>query len=100
MTEAAGLVNEAVVSMREVQAFSLQPYLAEEMSTLLNKPLKIQQDLAIKAGASFGFVQGAFFGFYALSFWWGGKVITNEDNVTFENFTKCLFALAFSAMGR
>jgi len=99
MIEAGGMMNEAVTNMREVQAFALQPKMAAVMSELLEKPLRIQKGLAMKGGLSFGFVQAAFFGFYAVAFWWGGKVITNDENVSFENFMKCLFALAFAAMG-
>lgn len=99
MVESSGMVNEAVGAMREVQAFQLQPEMFASLSILLEKPLAIQKDLALKGGLSFGFVQAAFFGFYAVAFWWGGVVITEDPSVTFENFMKCLFSLAFAAMG-
>jgi hypothetical protein len=57
--------------------------------------------IGLKNGAVGGFLVGfgqfSMFGFYALSFWYGGKLIS-DGKLEFVDVMKCLFAIMLSAM--
>ena len=50
------------------------------------------------AGLGFSFNNLVMFGFYALTFWYGGKLVS-EGELLFGDMMKAIFALAFAAQG-
>ena len=93
-----GEFNEAVHGIREVHAFSLYPLAEQSYATLLKMPFKNAQRTAAAMGGTMGMSQLITFGFYALCFWYGGKLI-DDGEMNFYEFMKGLFVLAFAGSG-
>ena len=96
--DSSGVMAEAIDAMREVKAYGLHSYIKDAYVELLEDPLKEEKKAAVIGGLCFGFTQLTIFGFYALAFWYGGKLITDGDT-TYPDFLRGLFGLAFAAGG-
>jgi len=99
LTEAAGVVTECVVGIKEVQAFEgLRSAAITSYDNLLKQPLKLARTTSAFGGAAFGLSQFITFGFYALAFWYGGQLI-DRGELAFGAFMRGMFVLGFAASG-
>jgi len=95
----AGQFGEYVQGIREVQSFSLESYITENLSDLLeDKIVSNGKKAALFRGLSAGSVQIIQLGVYALLFW-VGALLLDRGSVNYESFMLVLWVLAFGASG-
>ena len=98
LNESAQIVNESVLSAKEIQAFGLQNVVHKFYTDLLKIPTKARKKSAFATGMSMGLVQFVTFSFYAGAFYYGGWLVENKY-IKFDGFMKALFVMAFMASG-
>jgi len=95
---AAQVANESIVGSRTVFAFNIQKYQLDRYDDLLSGPAKADAKKAAVSGFFIGFSQFVTFAAFALSFWYGAKMV-GEGRLDFTNLLRCSFALLLGAMG-
>jgi ATP-binding cassette subfamily B (MDR/TAP) protein 1 len=97
--EISGLFGEYVQGIREVQSFSLEGFITEGASAMLDaKILAHSRKAAIGRGVSAMGVQVIQLGVYALAFWVGAKML-DGDLIDYETFNMVLWSMGFGASG-
>jgi len=97
--EAANQVaTEAIFNIRTIAAFTHEDSVLQQFTTKMTEP----HGIGIKSNTLRGFLSGLgqffLFSSYCLSFWYGGKLIT-EGEYTFVNVLKVFMAIVMCAMG-
>jgi ATP-binding cassette subfamily B (MDR/TAP) protein 1 len=91
-------VKEAVMNAHTVQAFNL----AEQQTELYKQSLQESQAHKVRAGVAaafaFGIQQFAFYGIFALTYWYGARLMTHGD-VTVYDILVASLAILMGAMG-
>ena len=98
LRESVGDFTECVMGIREMHAFRLYEAAAASYERLMRAPLRVAIKSDFATAFAMGMSQFITFGFYALTFWYGGKLI-DDGELDFYNFMKGLFVLAFAASG-
>jgi len=99
MMKSTAILHETVNGIREVQAFGLESMIAREIKTSLFETIgPASRTASVLKGTMMGAVQAIQFLVYAFAFWFGGEMIAN-GRISFEDFTKALWAMAFAASG-
>jgi ATP-binding cassette subfamily B (MDR/TAP) protein 1 len=93
-----GVVTESLLNIRTVAAFNL----AGRQSEMFRVKSAVDEARGIRvgfiAGIVFGFSQFAFYGVFALAFWYGGKLIQNGE-ATFRDVLIAAMSVLMGAMG-
>ena len=105
---------EAIMNIRTVYAFTREDFVFENYKEKMSKPAKVQMVNAhikyfeqflvffnlwiLNRGLLLGLGQLVLFGSYTLSFWYGGKLITDGE-YNFEQVLKVFMAVIMMAMG-
>ncbi|CAI5507823.1 unnamed protein product [Closterium sp. Naga37s-1] len=95
--EASRVANDAVGAMRTVAAFGAEQRVQELYNERCSTPIRAGIRKAHVSGAGLAFGQFAIFAVYALSFWFGGKLV-EWGYATFTDVFQVFFAIAMSAM--
>lgn len=99
LTSSTDVLHEAVNSMREVQSFSLEDRVLDDVrSAIIDVLGPISRKAAVTKGFMMGMIQFIQFIVYALAFWFGGEMV-ELGRIDFEDFNKSLWAMAFAASG-
>ena len=81
------------------QAFALENMIAVDIKVRIFDTIgPSSRKAAMAKGFMMGLIQAVTFCVYAVAFWAGGELI-ESGNITFENFNKALWAMAFAASG-
>lgn len=92
------IAAEALNNVRTVASFNLGAAKALQYRAVLDQRAGSQRVKAVIAGVAFGFSQFTFFAVFALSFWYGGKLITKGE-ADFEGVMITATAVLMGAMG-
>jgi len=99
MTKSTNTLHETITGIREVQAFSMENMIVRDIKISLFDTIgPSSRKAAITKGFMMGIVQAVTFLVYAVAFWFGGEMIEAE-RITFADFNKALWAMAFAASG-
>lgn len=99
LSNCSNILNETINGIREVQAFALEGDIAKQIETKINETVgPASKKSSIAKGVMMGLIQLIQFSVYAFAFWFGGQMI-EKDRVTFGEFNKALWAMAFAASG-
>uniref|UniRef100_A0A7S1NMY1 Bile salt export pump n=1 Tax=Eutreptiella gymnastica TaxID=73025 RepID=A0A7S1NMY1_9EUGL len=97
--DAAGQVAaESISGCRTVFAFNLQDSQVARYDTFLNGPLQQALKKAVIGGFFFGLSQFVIFGSFALSYWYGGQLVS-QGEMGMSEVLKCSLAVLMGAMG-
>jgi len=99
LSQSTDKLHEAVSGIREVQSFSLHTIVTEDIEGRINNTISpASRKTAFIKGVMMGMIQLIQFLVYAFAFWFGGKMI-EIDRITFDDFNRALWAMAFAASG-
>jgi len=99
LSQSTDKLHETVSAIREVQAFSLQSIVVDDIEKRIHETISpASRKAAVVKGVMMGMIQLIQFLVYAMAFWAGGKLIEGGQ-VTFEDFSQALWAMAFAASG-
>lgn len=99
LSQSTDKLHEAVSAIREVQSFSLQGIVIDDIEDRIDNTISpASRKAALVKGVMMGAIQLIQFLVYALAFWAGGMLIEN-GRITFEDFNQSLWAMAFAASG-
>jgi len=99
MTKSTNTLHESINGIREVQAFSLETMvIAKIKSSIFDTIGPESRKAAITKGMMMGMAQAVMFLVYALAFYFGGEMV-DAGRITFADFNKALWAMAFAASG-
>lgn len=92
-------LHETVNGIREVQSFSLQRVVLDDIEEKIRDSIvPASRKAAITKGVMMGMIQLIQFSVYALAFWAGGELV-GKGAITFDSFMRALWAMAFAASG-
>eukprot|EP01069_Polyplicarium_translucidae_P002866 Polyplicarium_translucidae@DN2151_c0_g1_i4.p1 len=92
------VMHEAISNTTVVAAFNLQSKMGKKYHDKVTEEFNVGVRKAFKFGLFFGWSQFAQYGAMALSFWYGGRLIT-EEKVDLKQMLQAIFALMMAAMG-
>mmetsp|Transcript_13835 Transcript_13835/g.23609 ORF Transcript_13835/g.23609 Transcript_13835/m.23609 type:complete len:1415 (+) Transcript_13835:1379-5623(+) len=95
--EAGRIASEAADNVRTVTSLGLGRYFCELYREELKGPAKNARKESIVSGVVFGFSEFMQFAIWALSFWYGGKLVSNSE-CDFLGVMQAISALLFAAM--
>lgn len=99
LSKSTDKLHETVYAIREVQSYSLQKLFIDDIENRIKKTIiPASQKSAIGKGVMMGMIQLIQFFVYAFAFWFGSHMI-KTGRISFEDFNKALWAMAFSASG-
>ena len=99
MEKTQAALSETVNNIKEVQAYALESHVSDGINRSIKETVtKASTKQAILKGLMMGMIQLVQFSVYAFAFWVGGQLIVNGD-ITFEDFNKSMWAMAFAASG-
>jgi ATP-binding cassette subfamily B (MDR/TAP) protein 1 len=90
--------NEGIAALRTVHSYNMQNKVVRIYSSMLKGPARRSKRNSLNSGLAFGAGQCILFLFYALAFWYGGRLIVNGD-LTATEMLKAFFALLLASMG-
>eukprot|EP00742_Colponemidia_sp_Colp-10_P003632 GILJ01003866.1.p1 GENE.GILJ01003866.1~~GILJ01003866.1.p1 ORF type:complete len:1310 (-),score=238.99 GILJ01003866.1:288-4217(-) len=96
--QAGKVAGEAVTNARTVAAFGNEDKVLELYSEKMVLPTRTGIKRARVSGFFFGLSQFCLFGVYGLTFWYGGKLVS-EGDLSFRDMFRCLMAVILSATG-
>ena len=79
LRESVGDFTECVMGIREMHAFRLYEAAAASYERLMRAPLRVAIKSDFATAFAMGMSQFITFGFYALTFWYGGKLIDDGE---------------------
>jgi len=97
LEKAADTLSESVNGIRTVAAFNMQNSVRQLYFDQLQGPLKLAIRKGFSGGIGFGFSQGVLFFAYALTIWYGSRLIA-EGSINFQEFNQSLFGILMTAM--
>jgi ATP-binding cassette subfamily B (MDR/TAP) protein 1 len=95
--EATQVASESIQNMRTVASFTLETQVTTRYRAKLQAPIKLGLKKENLSGFLTGLGEGLMFISYFISFWYGGKLISDGD-MSFEDVMKVLMAIMLSAM--
>ena len=99
LSQSTNKLHEAVTGIREVQSFALHSIVTDDIEGRINNTISpASRKASVLKGIGMGMIQLIQFLVYAFAFWFGGQMIEKE-RITFEDFNKALWAMAFAASG-
>ena len=99
LSQSTDKLHETVSAIREVQSFSLQRIVIDDIEERINETISpASRKAAVVKGTMMGMIQLITFLVYAFAFWVGGKLV-DGGSITFEDFNQALWAMAFAASG-
>ena len=99
LSKSTDKLHETVSAIREVQSFSLQHIVIDDIENRINETISpASRRAAIVKGIMMGMIQLIQFLVYAMAFWAGGKLI-ESGRIAFDDFNQALWAMAFAATG-
>lgn len=93
---AAHTMSEAVMGIRTVAAFNMQEPVRKLYLQQLLGPLKKAQTKGFSAGAGYGFSQAVQFFCFALTLWYGSRLVTSGE-ITFRDLNQAMFGIFMCA---
>ncbi|KAL2653499.1 hypothetical protein R1flu_021627 [Riccia fluitans] len=93
--EASQVASEAVVHHRTITAYSAQDKIMSLFEAMQVKPRRESKRRSYIAGVGLGAAVFATYCMWALDFWWGGRLVKQEE-VSFGDMFKCFFILVAS----
>ena len=91
------LCGESLTNIRTVHAFTSETAVLDQLEALLGDEVEYGKRTAQKAALGYGLSQLAVFLVYALSFWYGGKLI-EDGEMSVSDMMVVLFALVMTFM--
>eukprot|EP01055_Gregarina_sp_Pseudo9_P000372 Gregarina_sp_Pseudo_9__371@NODE_123_length_4124_cov_11_292044_g115_i0_p1_GENE_NODE_123_length_4124_cov_11_292044_g115_i0NODE_123_length_4124_cov_11_292044_g115_i0_p1_ORF_typecomplete_len1300_score320_30ABC_membrane/PF00664_23/5_1e50ABC_membrane/PF00664_23/5e50ABC_tran/PF00005_27/1_3e43ABC_tran/PF00005_27/8_6e41SMC_N/PF02463_19/84SMC_N/PF02463_19/1_8e05SMC_N/PF02463_19/2_1e02SMC_N/PF02463_19/1e06AAA_21/PF13304_6/1_7e05AAA_21/PF13304_6/0_00042AAA/PF00004_29/0_0013AAA/PF00004_29/3_5e05AAA_15/PF1317 len=99
VTETTGyILNEVILNLRTVAAYTLEGHMNAKYSKLVNASYKKGKKKAWLLGAAWGFSQLMQYLVQALCLWYGSRLATKEG-LSMEHMMQSIFALMMAAMG-
>ncbi|XP_063900759.1 ATP-dependent translocase ABCB1-like isoform X1 [Zophobas morio] len=95
--EAGKLANEAVDNIRTVASLSVGYHFLERYTEKLNQPASDNRKKTQVAAISFAFTEFSTFAIWALSFWYGTRLVT-EGHCQFKEMMKSITSIVFGAL--
>ncbi|EFJ12488.1 ATP-binding cassette transporter [Selaginella moellendorffii] len=96
--DATKVANDAVSSIRTVASYCME----QKMVRLYTQKCEVTSKSGIRngmvSGAALGFSNFVLYGSYALSFWYGARLV-EEGKTTFQKVFRVFFAITMSALG-
>jgi ABC-type multidrug transport system fused ATPase/permease subunit len=96
--QAAQVASEAVQNMRTVRSLNGEREVIASYEKLSSRKIEIDQRKSWSNGLIFGFSMCSLFLPYALGYWYGGKLVAN-DELDIQAMTQALIGLLLGAMG-
>jgi len=93
-----GVVAESLGNVRTVMAFNISQRQCDTYATVLDADQERGKKVGIIAAIVFGISQFTFYGTFALSFWYGGKLMANGE-ADFTDVMIASMAVLMGAMG-
>lgn len=89
---------DSIQALRTVQSYNLQARVVAAYNRLLVKPCRRSLYHAISSGVALGVGQGTMLWVYALSFWYGGKLVERGE-MDLESTLKVFLSFLLATMG-
>lgn len=96
--DASRVANDAISSIRTVSSFCAEEKVVNLYEEKCQKPLKSGIRQGYVSGTGLAFSNFVLFACYALSFWFGARLV-QQNKTTFGDVFKVFFAITFSALG-
>jgi ATP-binding cassette subfamily B (MDR/TAP) protein 1 len=96
--DASRVANDAISSIRTVSSFCAEEKVVNLYNEKCQKPLQSGIRQGYISGTGLGFSNFVLFACYALSFWFGSKLV-DQGKTSFGDVFKVFFAIAMSAIG-
>lgn len=97
LEKASHTLSESVAGVRTVAAFNMQPSVQKLYYEQLKGPLALSMRKGVVGGLGFGFSQAVMFFAYALTFWYGSRLV-NDGTISFRDLNQALFGILMTAM--
>ena len=94
---AASTMSEAVNGVRTVAAFNMQGSIIALYKEQLKGPLNKAVKRSMAAGLGFGFSQGMMYFAYALTLWYGSRLVA-DGTISFKDLNQSMFGILMTAM--
>jgi ATP-binding cassette, subfamily B (MDR/TAP), member 1 len=99
LSQSTNKLHEAVSGIREVQSFSLQNIVVDDIEGRIHETISpASRKAAVIKGVMMGMIQLIQFLVYAFAFWFGGQMVS-KGRIEFDDFMQALWAMAFAASG-
>lgn len=99
LSKSTDKLHEAVSGIREVQSFSLEGIVTDDIEGRINETISpASRKAAVLKGVMMGMIQLIQFLVYGFAFWFGGRLI-ERGSIEFADFNQALWAMAFAASG-
>ncbi|CAG8589114.1 1899_t:CDS:10 [Acaulospora morrowiae] len=95
--ESGQIVQQSVSNIRTIASLTREDTFKDLYKTSIRKPHRISLKGSIISSIGFGLSQGAMFFVYALAFWYGERLIENQE-YNMKQMMKVLFAIVFSSI--
>eukprot|EP00045_Choanoeca_perplexa_P017639 m.260542 g.260542 ORF g.260542 m.260542 type:complete len:1285 (+) comp17591_c0_seq13:3177-7031(+) len=89
--------SQAIEHVRDVAALGRLEAFVDDYFHTLDYPTRVTKRRAHVQGLTFGFSEASLFAIWALSFWWGARVV-DDGHCSFEDMFKAQFAIVFMGM--
>jgi ATP-binding cassette subfamily B (MDR/TAP) protein 1 len=96
--DASRVANDAISSIRTVSSFCAEEKVVNLYTEKCKRPLKSGIQQGYISGTGLAFSNFVLFACYALSFWYGSKLV-QQGQTTFGDVFRVFFAITMSAMG-
>ena len=97
LEKAAHTLTESVSGVRTVSAFNMQGSIKQLYYEQLKGPLKLAIRKGAIGGLGFGFSQAVMFFAYALTFWYGSRLVADRT-ISFRDLNQSMFGILMTAM--
>eukprot|EP01114_Cavostelium_apophysatum_P016898 TRINITY_DN48_c0_g1_i1.p1 TRINITY_DN48_c0_g1~~TRINITY_DN48_c0_g1_i1.p1 ORF type:complete len:1280 (-),score=427.38 TRINITY_DN48_c0_g1_i1:235-4074(-) len=97
-SKANEVATESIANMRTVASFTQEQQCLYKYSERLEEPMQLGSRRALTSGIATAFGVFSILGVYAISFWYGGKLI-RDGEYEFIDVLKVFMAIAMSTMG-
>lgn len=98
LSEVGAHASEALSNIRTVVSLGLENSICGKFSALLEEPLASGRREAQLNGLALGFSSLILFATYSLVFWYGGKLVDDQE-ISFKELMRTLMAIMMSAQG-
>ena len=98
LEKAGTIAHESTANIRTVQAFNMYGWAHDKYAKCVAERERIGKRSALFAGGMFAFGQFVMFAAFAMSFWYGGKLISAGEK-DFRAVMICSMAIVMGAMG-
>jgi ABC-type multidrug transport system fused ATPase/permease subunit len=92
------VVSEVIQNMRTVRAAGAEQFALEQYASSLRKPLSLAAKQGVLGALAFGMSQCLYFFVYALGFWYGGKLVS-DDGLEFDKVFQAMMCVIMGGAG-